>query len=311
MRKVLFAAMMVCTMMVTGCGVGKPAFALSGKRFTAATEAVKKEGEAKQDKKQEEERLTPATDEITPETGRTQLDKGVKLTWNCPNGDVIVTSVDTSGGRYKYYSDDGKRMIIENAAGKKVFGFVFTGTVGLQYADEAFRTGNEVLTMDGRLVTMHIKDKTPDYYQLVYQIPGSSSVLVLMTEHGDEVLNSAFCAVGIDVAAAPNGDMFTSGGQQDIVNPTEAYTPVPGKPVLTENTTYITFTVTAQVGNSLVLADYAGDTWYMDLPYGGAMYNVGDELEIVMDNTYGLDFDQHTITPIEIYCGGYRMYPAA
>ena len=132
--------MMACTMMVTGCGVGKPAFALSGKRFTAATEAVKKEGEAKQ----EEERLTPATDEITPETGRTQLDKGVKLTWNCPNGDVIVTSVDTSGGRYKYYSDDGKRMIIENAAGKKVFGFVFTGTVGMQYTDEAFRTGNGI-----------------------------------------------------------------------------------------------------------------------------------------------------------------------
>ena len=299
MRKINGLAMVALAAMITGCLAGRASAAVPA--ANAASEAVKEETGA-----------SGASGSSTkPFHSYTQLKKPVKLTWNCANGDVIITSVDTVGDRYKYYTDNGARMIIENPEGKKTFGFIMTGKAGAEYAEEAFRDGNEVLKVEERLIRMHIKDKTPDYYQLVYQIPGSGSVMVLMTEHSEEVLEEAFCIIYIDVMGAPNGDLFTREAEQDILGAMDIYTPEAEKPELDEYSMYLTFTITARFGKVVVMKDFAEATWYMEIPYGEADCLAGDEIEVVMDNTYGLDFESRTVTPIAIYRKGVRIFPEA
>ena len=99
--------MVTLAALITGCLAGRASAAVPA--ANAVSEAVKEETGA-----------SGASGSSTkPFHSYTQLKKPVKLTWNCANGDVIITSVDTAGDRYKYYTDDGARMIIENPEGKK------------------------------------------------------------------------------------------------------------------------------------------------------------------------------------------------
>lgn len=250
--------------------------------------------------------------------GGIQTSDETSLTWNVPNGDVIVTAMNTSDGRYKLYTDDGSRFIVVDGEGRKTFGFVFTANAGMGYLNEALDPNNEILVQTDRLVTAYIRNQTPNYYETVYMLPGCDSALVLMTEHSEAVIESAFIMLNISIEKSPNGETFEGmnvrtereSHSSSVVETagTAAYANPANSPEEHDWTGY--YSVDHVYSEFVTLIDFDEEVWTMDFPYSGMIFKEGDFLEIVVDPIFGIDRTVNKITyPKTIYRNGERVYP--
>ena len=249
------------------------------------------------------------------------------LTWNVENGDVITTGITDSYGRYHSY-EDNDRLIIEDEEGRKTFGFIVRSKYAVDYVKEIYADSkNDIIVRTDNLVTAHMRTPEADYYETIYKLPGCDSSLILMTDQGEAVIESAFIMLTISVESssnAPGIDIFSGfpetqdipeeTGNAEVLTPAMPYpdseTIPETMPTYSDTDLTLYYTVDHVYTDFLVVLDGVKEPWTIDINGDTSVYSEGDLLEVIVPEG-GLDYTVNKIHPLEIYRDGDLVYPDA